>query len=53
MIKMNKLKMNTAAYENISGTSTIGKVQYVLINPPNEFLLQKNDIIYLLKPGDI
>jgi hypothetical protein len=51
--KIEKLKMNTAAYDNLAGVSTIGKTSYVLINPSFDFELQENDIIYLLKPGNI
>jgi hypothetical protein len=28
-------------------------LSFVLINPPNDFDLNENDIIYLLKPGNL
>lgn len=51
--KMDKLKMNSNLYDNVSGNSTTGRISYVLINPPNEYELHQTDIIYLLKPGNL
>jgi hypothetical protein len=53
MAKISKLKMNSSMFENVSGTSTIDKLSYVLINPPNNFELNYGDVVYLLKPGDL
>ena len=40
-------------FDSVSGMSTISKLSYVLINPPNEFELNYGDVVYLLKPGDL
>lgn len=48
LIKMDKLGIDSNKYSSSSETDS---VNFVLINPSNEFLLQSSDIIYLLKPG--
>ena len=32
---------------------SIGKTSFVLINPHFDYKLEKNDIIYILRPGNI
>ncbi len=50
MLNIKKLNMNSKKYESLNKADI--DHAYVLINPPSDFLLQPDDIIYLLKPGN-
>ena len=39
--------------ENYNTFNSIGKTSFVLINPHFDFQLEQNDIIYILRPGNL
>ncbi len=39
--------------ENDNAFSSIGKTSFVLINPQYDYKLEQNDIIYILRPGNL
>ena len=48
LLKMDKLGIDGRKYVTKSDD---GSLNFVLINPSNDFILQPGDIVYLLKPG--
>lgn len=52
MLKLNA-EINEDENENFHVFSSIGKTAYVLINPHFDYKLERNDIIYILRPGNI
>ena len=54
LLKLELLKINNSNFDenNVSINST-SKISYVLINPSQDYELQPNDIIYILRPGNL
>ena len=49
LLKMNKLGIDSKKYITKNDDASLN---FVLINPPNDFALQSGDIVYLLKPSN-